>query len=79
MCNTIRLLIADDHTVVRGGIAAILENVEGIEVVAEASDGVDAVFLARATKPDVILMDLMMPRKTGIEAIEDNCDEPATR
>jgi NarL family two-component system response regulator LiaR len=69
--ETIRVLIADDHTVVRGGLVALLEDVEGIEVVAEAADGIEAVLRARSTKPDVILMDLMMPRKTGIEAIED--------
>jgi NarL family two-component system response regulator LiaR len=67
----IRVLIADDHTVVRGGLVALLEDVEGIEVVAEAADGIEAILKARSTKPDVILMDLMMPRKTGIEAIEE--------
>jgi two-component system, NarL family, response regulator LiaR len=67
----IRVLIADDHTVVRGGLCALLEDVEGIEVVAEAGDGIEAVLKTRAVKPDVILMDLMMPRKTGIEAIEE--------
>lgn len=71
MDETIRVLIADDHTVVRGGICALLEDVDGIEVVAEAADGVEAVLKTRAAKPDVILMDLMMPRKTGIEAIEE--------
>jgi NarL family two-component system response regulator LiaR len=69
--ETIRVLIADDHTVVRGGLIALLEDVEGIEVVAEAADGQEATLKARAVKPDVILMDLAMPRKTGIEAIEE--------
>jgi two-component system, NarL family, response regulator LiaR len=67
----IRVLIADDHTVVRGGLHALLEDVAGIEVVAEAADGVEAVLKTRAVKPDVILMDLQMPRMTGIEAIEE--------
>ncbi|MCC9074709.1 response regulator transcription factor [Litorilinea aerophila] len=71
MTETIRVLIADDHTVVRGGLCALLEDVPDIEVVAEAADGVEAVLKVRAMKPDVILMDLMMPRKTGIEAIEE--------
>lgn len=71
MTETIRVLIAEDHAVVRGGLIALLEDEEGIEVVAEAGDGVEAVLKARAVKPDVILMDLMMPRKTGIEAIEE--------
>ena len=70
MTETIRVLIVEDHTIVRGGLVALLEDVEGIEVVAEAADGVEAVLKTRAAKPDVILMDLMMPRKTGIEAIE---------
>jgi NarL family two-component system response regulator LiaR len=65
------VLIADDHTVVRGGLVALLEDVEGIEVVAEAADGQEAILKTRAIKPDVILMDLAMPRKTGIEAIEE--------
>ncbi|RIK53275.1 MAG: DNA-binding response regulator [Chloroflexi bacterium] len=67
----IRVLIADDHAVVRGGLTALLEDVEGIQVVAEAGDGVEALLKVRAVKPDVILMDLMMPRMTGIEAIEE--------
>jgi NarL family two-component system response regulator LiaR len=67
----IRVLIADDHTVVRGGLIALLEDVEGIKVVAEAGDGVVALLKVRSVKPDVILMDLMMPRMTGIEAIEE--------
>lgn len=71
MSETIRVLIADDHTVVRGGLMALLEDVEGIEVVAEAADGQEAILKTRSVKPDVILMDLMMPRKTGIEAIEE--------
>lgn len=71
MSQTIRVLIADDHTVVRGGLVALLEDIEGIEVVAEASDGQEAILKTRLVKPDVILMDLAMPRKTGIEAIEE--------
>jgi two-component system, NarL family, response regulator LiaR len=67
----IRILIADDHTVVRGGLIALLEDEAEIEVVGEAADGVEAMLKTRALKPDVILMDLMMPRKTGIEAIEE--------
>jgi NarL family two-component system response regulator LiaR len=69
--ETIRVLIADDHTVVRGGLIALLEDVDGIEVVGEAADGQEAILKTRAMKPDVILMDLAMPRKTGIEAIEE--------
>ncbi len=78
--ETIRVLIADDHTVVRGGLVALLEDVEGIKVVAEAGDGVEAILKARSVKPDVILMDLMMPRMTGIEATEEiKRENPAAR
>ncbi|MEX1019326.1 MAG: response regulator transcription factor [Litorilinea sp.] len=76
----IRILIADDHTVVRGGLVALLEDVEGIEIVAEAADGQEAVLKTRAFKPDVVLMDLQMPRKTGIEAIEEiKAENPEAR
>ena len=71
MGETIRVLICDDHAVVRGGLIALLEDEEGIEVVGEAADGQEAVLKTRSLKPDVILMDLVMPRKTGIEAIEE--------
>jgi len=64
----IRVLIADDHNVVRGGLRALLETEEGIDVIAEASDGVEAVLKARAFNPDVILLDLVMPQMDGVEA-----------
>lgn len=64
----IRLLIADDHPVVRAGLAGLLSDEPGFEVVAEASDGDEAVTLARATSPDVVLMDLRMPRVDGVTA-----------
>jgi len=67
----IRVLLADDHNVVRGGIRALIEAEEGIVVIDEACDGVEAVLKARALNPDVILIDLQMPRKTGVEAIEE--------
>ena len=64
----IRLLIADDHPVVRAGLAGLLSDEPGLEVVGEASDGGEAVRLAAATRPDVVLMDLRMPRVDGVEA-----------
>jgi DNA-binding NarL/FixJ family response regulator len=64
----IRLLIADDHPVVRAGLAGMLSDEPGFEVVAEASDGDEAVRLAGATRPDVVLMDLRMPRVDGVAA-----------
>ncbi|KQZ84921.1 LuxR family transcriptional regulator [Microbacterium sp. Root166] len=64
----IRLLIADDHPVVRAGLAGLLSDEPGFEVVGEASDGEEAVQLASVTRPDVVLMDLRMPRVDGVVA-----------
>lgn len=68
---TIRVLIVDDHAVVRSGLRHVLDAEEGIEVVGEAGDAQHAVFETRGTKPDVILMDVVMPGKSGIETIPD--------
>ncbi len=78
MDKPIRVLLADDHNVVRGGIRALIESEEGIAVIDEAADGVEAVLKARSLNPDVILLDLQMPRKTGIEAIEEIKQENPT-
>lgn len=67
---TIRLLIADDHAVVRLGLRMFLDLDEEIEIIAEASNGREAVNLARAFRPDVVLMDLLMPGMDGIAATE---------
>lgn len=64
----IRVLVADDQALVRGGFRSILETQPDIEVVGEAEDGQEAVELARATGPDVVLMDIRMPRLDGIAA-----------
>src|SRR5918912_289165 len=66
----LRLLIADDQALMRAGFRAVLEATGEMEVVAEAADGLQAVAAARATKPDVILMDVRMPNLDGIEAIK---------
>jgi NarL family two-component system response regulator LiaR len=68
MSQAIRVLIVDDHTIVRKGIRALLAEIEGIEVVGEAADGQEAVAQANTLRPDVILMDLAMPKLDGIEA-----------
>ncbi|ACZ83309.1 response regulator [Streptosporangium roseum] len=67
----IRLLIADDHPIVRDGIRGMFAGDPGFEVLAEAGDGAQAVELARALNPDVILMDLRMPKMDGVMAIKE--------
>ncbi len=63
-----RILIADDHSVVRSGVRALLKSSPSYRVVAEAADGEEAVALARRHKPDIVMMDVSMPRMNGIEA-----------
>ncbi len=65
----IRILIADDHAVVREGLRAFLELQDGLEVVGEAGDGAEALAEAERLAPDVILMDLVMPRLDGVRAM----------
>ena len=64
----IRILLADDHTVVRDGLRALLERQPDMTVVAEAADGRDSVRLAEEQSPDVVVMDITMPNMNGIEA-----------
>lgn len=70
MSEKIRVLICDDHAVVREGLTAFLGLQDDIEIAGQASDGEEAVASAARLKPDVILMDLVMPRADGIEAIK---------
>ena len=69
--TNIRILIADDHPVVREGLHGLLSIKPDFEVIGTAEDGEEAVLQARLLKPDVILMDLEMPRKNGLEAIKE--------
>jgi NarL family two-component system response regulator LiaR len=78
--DPIRAFVADDHAIVRKGIAAVLELVPDIEVVGEAENGRDAVYRVAELRPDVILMDLVMPVMDGIEAIRRiQEDQPEAR
>ena len=69
MTRLIRILIADDHAIVREGQRALIETEPGMQLVGEAENGVEAVHMARTLQPDVILIDLRMPRKGGLQAI----------
>jgi NarL family two-component system response regulator LiaR len=71
MTEKIRVLIADDHTIVRDSLQALIETEPGMEVIGEAEDGVEVVSKACDLRPDVILMDLVMPRQDGISAIRE--------
>jgi NarL family two-component system response regulator LiaR len=71
----IRVLVVDDHPIVRSGLSMAIAMDEEMTVVGEAKDGVEAVEKARSLMPDVIVMDLVMPRKDGVEAIADICQE----
>ena len=73
--QSIRLLVVDDHAIVRKGIKALLSSLEDIEVVGEAGDGQDAVDKTNKLIPDVVLMDLVMPRFDGISAISQISSE----
>ena len=68
--NSIRILIVDDHAIVRKGVRALLDEIEDIEVVGEAANGMEAVDQSERLKPDVVLMDLEMPVVDGVEAIQ---------
>ncbi|MFY9985544.1 MAG: response regulator transcription factor [Chthoniobacterales bacterium] len=73
--NSIRILIADDHPVVREGLTAILELEKDLEVVGQAHDGDDACRLYRQLSPDILILDLRMPKKDGIEVVTELMSE----
>lgn len=67
--NPIRVLLADDHALVRAGIRFLLEMIPGVEVVGEAADGFEALELAKSKLPNLVLLDIDMPRLSGLEAL----------
>lgn len=69
MGETIRILIADDHAVVREGLRTLISRTPGMELVGEAANGLEAISQGEALQPDVVLLDMVMPRLNGLEAI----------
>ena len=72
--NGIRVMLVDDHPITRRGLQEVLEESGAIEVVGQAVDGEEAVKMAQTTRPDVIVMDVIMPKKDGVEACRDILD-----
>ena len=70
MSTTIRVVLADDHVFVRDGIKSLLENEANIEVVGEATDGLEALKIVATEQPDLLILDIRMPNLTGIEVVE---------
>jgi DNA-binding NarL/FixJ family response regulator len=68
--KSIRVLLADDHALVRAGIRALIDAMDGVEVVAEAGDGEEALQLIREHQPDVILLDITMPQRSGFDVLD---------
>jgi DNA-binding NarL/FixJ family response regulator len=80
MTRPIRVLLADDHALVRAGLRKLLESLSGVEVVAEAGDGREALALVGSKNPDLVLLDITMPGLNGLEAAERiGREHPGTR
>lgn len=74
---TIRVLLADDQSLIRSGFRALIDSAPDLEVIGEAGDGNEAVELTRASKPDVVLMDVRMPGRDGLSATVEICADPS--
>ena len=79
MLNLVKVVIADDHALVREGLKTILKSQPGISVLGMAENGEEAVRLCRRLNPDVVLMDLSMPVKSGVQAIQELAGEGRTK
>jgi DNA-binding NarL/FixJ family response regulator len=78
--NGLRILLVDDHALVRAGIRALLEEIEGVTIVAEASNGREAIAMAKATSPGLVVMDIAMEELNGIEAmLQIRAERPEAR
>lgn len=75
----IRVVIADDQAMVRAGLKLVVESEPGLEVVGEAPDGIEALAVVRRTRPDIVLMDISMPRMDGLTAARRLLGQPDRR
>ena len=71
----IRVLLADDHALVRAGIRALIDGIDGVEVIAEAGDGVETLRLIKELRPDLVLLDITMPEPGGFEVLQRTTKE----
>lgn len=76
--SSVRILIADDHPIFRDGLKRLLESEPDFRVVGEACDGVEAVAMVRKLKPEILLLDLAMPRRPGLEALREMNSDPSS-
>ena len=74
--STITVLLVDDHALVRAGFRLILDAESGVEVVGEAGDGAEAIVAVERLRPDIVLMDIQMPRMDGLEAHGESFNSP---